>query len=186
MFVEDKRQDYAFSQIAILKYATLRTQREVCHVDTAASKLADWGFILQTRLRKFIELPTTDRRLLASAIVSVVKARIVVTFVPVRKILQPVPLRNDANLGDPERISWAVETAARIVPTGENCLVRAIAGREMLARRGVSSQIRLGIAKNSPDILKGHAWLECGDKIITGEGEHRNYAAMPTPSAETP
>jgi hypothetical protein len=142
--------------------------------------------MLQTRLRKFIELPATDRWLLASAIVSVVKARIVVTFVPVRKILQPMALRTDATLADPGRISWAVETAGRIVPTGENCLVRAIAGREMLARRGVSSQIRLGIAKNSPDILKGHAWLECGDRIITGEGEHRHYVAMPAPSAETP
>jgi len=142
--------------------------------------------MLQTRLRKFIELPATDRWLLASAIVSVVKARIVVTFVPVRKILRPVMLRTDATPPDSEKISWAVETAGRIVPTGKNCLVRAIAGREMLARRGVSSRIRLGIAKNSPDILSGHAWLECGDKIITGEGEHRNYAAMPTLSAETP
>ena len=142
--------------------------------------------MLQTRLRKFIELPATDRWLLASAIVSIVEARIVVTFVPVRKILQPVALRTDATLGDPVRISWAVETAGRIVPTGQNCFVRAIAGRAMLARRGVSSQIRLGIAKNSPDILSGHAWLECGDKIVTGEGEHRSYAAMPTPSVESP
>jgi hypothetical protein len=141
---------------------------------------------LQTRWRKFIELPATDRWLLASAIVSVVKARIVVTFVPVRKILQPVAPRTDATSPDSGRISWAVETAGRIVPTGKNCLVRAIAGREMLARRGVRSQIRLGVAKNSPDILSGHAWLECGDKIITGEGEHRSYAAMPTPSAEIP
>ena len=142
--------------------------------------------MLQTRLRKFIELPATDRRLLASAIVSLIKARIAVTFVPLRKILQPVRLWTDPTPPDSEKISWAVETAGRIVPTGTNCLVRAIAGREMLARRGVSSQIRLGIAKNSPDILSGHAWLECGDKIITGEGEHLNYVAMPTPSAETP
>src|SRR5260370_34094494 len=142
--------------------------------------------MLQTRLRKFIELPATDRWLLASAIVSIVKARIVVTFVPVRRILQPVALRTDATLPDSARISWAVETAGRIVPSGKNCLVRAIAGREMLARRGVSSRIRLGIAKNSPDILKGHAWLECGDKIIPREDDHRTYAAIPTPSPETP
>src|SRR5258708_35733887 len=122
--------------------------------------------MLQTRLRKFIELPATDRWLLASAIVSIVKARIVVTFVPVRKILQPVALRTDATLGDPVRISWAVETAGRILPTGQNCFVRAIAGRAMLARRAVRSQIRLGIAKNCPAILSGHTGPECGDKKI--------------------
>ena len=142
---------------------------------------------MQTRLSKFIKLPAPDRRLLASAVVSLIRARFTVMFVPVRKILLAAP-QNAAESSDTdaERISWAVETAARIVPTAKNCLVRAIAGREMLARRGVSSKIRLGVAKNSPDILSAHAWLECGGMIVTGEGEHRSYAAMPAPSIETP
>jgi hypothetical protein len=136
---------------------------------------------MQTRLRKFFELPAAERRLLASAIVAVVKARLAVTFVPIRKILLPLTPRAGAMIGDTNAasISWAVETAGRIVPSGKNCLVRAIAGREMLARRGVSSRIRLGIAKNSTERLDGHAWLECGDLIVTGEGEHRSFTAMP-------
>ena len=136
---------------------------------------------MQSRLRKFIRLPHADRGLLVSAVVSVLKARVTLMFVPVRKILLPVVPRTEPESSDIEaaRISWAVETAGRIVPTGGNCLVRAIAGRAMLARRGVSSQIRLGVAKNSPDILTAHAWLECGDRIVTGEGEHLGYAALP-------
>jgi hypothetical protein len=104
-----------------------------------------------------------------------------VVFVSVRKILQPVTPWAEAVFPEiiAEKIGWAVETAGRIVPTGNNCLVKAIAAREMLARRGVGSRLRLGIAKNSPDILLGHAWLECGDRIVTGEGEYRRYAAMP-------
>jgi Transglutaminase-like superfamily len=142
---------------------------------------------MQARLRKFIKLPTADRWLLTSAIISVIKARFTVTFVPVRKILMTVAPETDARSDtDLARISWAVETAGRIVPTGKNCLVRAIAGRAMLARRGISSQIRLGIAKNSPDILTGHAWLECRDRIITGEGEHLSFAAMPVGGLEMP
>lgn len=143
---------------------------------------------MQSRLSKFIKLPAPDRRLLMSAVVSLIRARFTVMFVPVRNILLPVAPRTDAVSAntDAAKISWAVETAARIVPTAKNCLVRAIAGREMLARRGVSSQISLGVAKNSPDILSAHAWLECGSMIVTGEGEHRSYAAMPAPSIETP
>jgi hypothetical protein len=134
---------------------------------------------MQSRLRKFIRLPTADRQLLGSAAASIVKARLVLMFVPVRKILQPVAPSASAQETDTAKISWAIETAGRIVPAGTNCLVRAIAGREMLARRGISSRIRLGVAKDSPDLLRAHAWLECGDRIITGEGEHRNYAALP-------
>jgi hypothetical protein len=134
---------------------------------------------MQSRLRKFIKLPAADRWLLGSAMAALVKARLVVMFVPVRKILQPVAPRAGAHAIDTAKISWAIETAGRIVPAGGNCLVRAIAGREMLARRGVGSQIQLGVAKDSPNLLRAHAWLECGDRIITGEGEHRNYAALP-------
>jgi Transglutaminase-like superfamily len=143
---------------------------------------------MQTRLSKFIKLPAPDRWLLSSAVVSLIRARFTVMFVSVRKILLPVAPQIEAVSSDTdaEKISWAVETAARIVPTAKNCFVRAIAGRDMLARRGVSSQIRLGVAKNSPDILSAHAWLECGSTIVTGEGEHRSYAAMPAPSIETP
>jgi transglutaminase superfamily protein len=139
---------------------------------------------LLSRVRKFITLPRADRALLMSAIVAIVEARMTVTFVSVRKILDPVAPRIDAKFTDADtsRISWAVETAGRVVPSGKNCLVRAIAGRDMLARRGIGSQIRLGIAKNSADVLSGHAWLECGDRIITGEGEHLGYSPMPVGS----
>lgn len=134
---------------------------------------------MQSRVRKFIDLSAADRRLLGLAVASLVKARLAVMFVPVRKILQPVTPWASAQDTDTARIGWAVETAGRIVPAGDNCLVRAIAGREMLARRGISSQIRLGVAKNSSDLLRAHAWLECGDRIVTGESERRNYAALP-------
>ncbi|MGC2491326.1 lasso peptide biosynthesis B2 protein [Candidatus Binatus sp.] len=136
---------------------------------------------MQSRLRKFIKLQAADRRLLGSAAAALVKARLLVMFVPIRKILQPVTPRAGVISQGTEaaKIGWAVETAGRIVPAGGNCLVRAIAGREMLARRGIGSHVRVGVAKNSPDLLRAHAWLECGDRIITGEGEHRNFAALP-------
>jgi hypothetical protein len=136
---------------------------------------------MRARLRKFIKLPRPDRRLLVSAIVALIKARLTVAFVPLRKILQPVAPHSGAISSDSDlaRITWAVDAASRIVPTARNCLVRAIAGRELLARGGVSSQLRLGIVKSSRDRLSGHSWLECGGRIITGEGEHRSHAEIP-------
>ncbi len=49
----------------------------------------------------------------------------------------------------------------------------------MLARYGFSSQIRLGVRKNDLEKLEGHAWLDCGEKIITGGDVHQAYAEMP-------
>jgi Transglutaminase-like superfamily len=136
---------------------------------------------MESRLRKFIKLPAPDRGLLAAAVIALVKARVTVAFVPIRKILRPVTPRTAAGFPDADaaRIGWAVEAASRVVPSAKNCLVRAIAGRELLARHGFSSQIQLGIGKNPADTLRGHAWLECGEMIITGEGEHLDFVAMP-------
>jgi len=140
---------------------------------------------MSARVRKFMGLPAADRRLFVSAAIALVKARLMVTLVPVRKILRPVTPRTAAISADLDaaRIGWAVETAAHFVPSAKNCLVRAIAGRELLARHGLASEIRLGIGKTSADRLSGHAWLECGQRIITGEGEHLDFAAMPVGDA---
>jgi hypothetical protein len=132
-------------------------------------------------LRKFINLSPSDRALLAAAAIALVRGRIFLTLVPIRQILRPVAPRAAAlsQYTSAQKIGWAVETAARRVPTGGNCLVRAIAGRTMLARYGFSSQIRLGVRKNGPTKLDGHAWLECDGKIITGEDVHLDYADIP-------
>jgi hypothetical protein len=118
---------------------------------------------------------------LSAAAILIVKARLTLMFVPIRRILEPLPPCAGANLhgSDATRIGWAVETMSSVVPGGKNCLVRAIAGRALLARHGYAGRIRIGIGKGSADILKAHAWLECDDLIVTGAGEHRNFAAMP-------
>jgi Transglutaminase-like superfamily len=49
----------------------------------------------------------------------------------------------------------------------------------MLARYGLSSRIQLGVRKNGPDKLEGHAWLVCEGMIVTGEGVDEEYGEMP-------
>ncbi len=136
---------------------------------------------MPARLRQFFELPAPDRRLLWSAMIALVKARFIVMFVPVRKIMRPASLRIERPSADsdPARIGWAIEAASRSLPMVKNCLVKAIAGRNLLARHGLCGQIRLGVLKNSLDTLSGHAWLECADRVITGAGDHCSYAVMP-------
>jgi hypothetical protein len=132
-------------------------------------------------LRKFVQLPAPDRRLLILAFIALVKARIEVSFLPLRQLLRPVApnIKYVSPNTDAGKVGWAVETMSRFVPLTGNCLVRAIAGRAILARCGVRAQIRLGITKETPASLSRHAWLECGDRIITGEGEPLKYASMP-------
>jgi hypothetical protein len=68
-----------------------------------------------------------------------------------------------------ERVSWAVATASRNLPWDCLCLAQAMAGKAMLKRRGIPSTLYLGLAKDGAAQSQGHAWLKCGEKILTGQ-----------------
>ncbi|MCV2877661.1 lasso peptide biosynthesis B2 protein [Sedimentimonas flavescens] len=77
--------------------------------------------------------------------------------------------RLDVNdLARAHSVGRAISRAARIVPWRSDCLVQARAAQAWLTGEGIASQIRLG-ARRLPDGAFGaHAWLVCGQDIITG------------------
>lgn len=65
-----------------------------------------------------------------------------------------------------EEISGAVRAGARLVVVG-NCLPQALAAENMLLRRGVACQLRIGVTRAQG--FSAHAWVEAGGKIVHGE-----------------
>jgi hypothetical protein len=47
------------------------------------------------------------------------------------------------------------------------CLVQALAARWLLARRGIASDLHIGVLKND-DALEAHAWLERDGRVLVG------------------
>ena len=77
------------------------------------------------------------------------------------------------------QIVGAVERASSVVPGTRNCLVRAIAARRMLARRGLRSELRIGVAKDAADGFTAHAWLDGEDgAILIGAFEPGRYVRL--------
>lgn len=58
-----------------------------------------------------------------------------------------------------ERLHRLVAAAARLHVVQPKCLARAVVLRDMLARRGVSSWIRIGVMHERSGV-SAHAWLE--------------------------
>jgi len=60
-------------------------------------------------------------------------------------------------------------------PLGKTtCLVRAVAGWLLLARRGISGQIRFGVRKEQ-GVVFAHAWLMVGREILLGGDEAEGF-----------
>lgn len=77
-----------------------------------------------------------------------------------------------------QRVCRMVLAAARHSLMRSTCLERSLALWWLLARKGISSQLRIG-ARKSEGKFEAHAWVERnGEAIGEPEGTHRHYAAF--------
>lgn len=74
----------------------------------------------------------------------------------------------DAPPGFAERVAYVLPRIARRLPWRSDCLIQAIAGQNWLASRGMASEIRIGVERPEDGTFGAHAWLACGDQIVTG------------------
>lgn len=134
---------------------------------------------------RFRALPLERRAISIEAVIALAIARVLVLTLPVRWIARRLDRQAAAISGaraeaaDVMReVGWAVRAAAPKTPWKSACLVQALAGKWMLARRGLRSTIHLGVAKDSDGTLQAHAWLCAGDRVLTGGAQMRRFTRI--------
>ena len=133
-------------------------------------------------LARVSRLAGADRRLLARAGVlqlAVVGGLRVLSFERLQRGL--AWLARDSN-GPPapplERMVWAVEATARVLP-GTTCLSQALTAQVLLQRAGYPARLRIGVSRGGQDGLEAHAWLESADRLVIGGDGHERYSPLP-------
>jgi hypothetical protein len=104
-------------------------------------------------------------------------ALMIVRSLPFRSIVR---LTGRAEAGSPDHhvnhrpedlhtrdVGSALRSGAWRLPWHSTCLVRAVAGRLMLLRRGISSALILGVATSNGQ-TRAHAWLLAGGGTVCG------------------
>src|SRR5215217_7114582 len=133
------------------------------------------------RLHKFLNLPSSDRRLLVGTALLLGAVRLGLRVLPFRvlqrvitKVAQAPASANNANQSSVDRLVWAVTVASRYVPKA-TCLTQALGAQILLGRRAHPARLRIGVARSEEGRLEAHAWLEYEDKVIVGGGELSRY-----------
>jgi len=127
-----------------------------------------------------------SRRAALEAMCFLVIAWVMVRMVPFRhwgRLLGPrvegeLPEHSMAMDAATRHVRWSVESVAHHLPWHSTCLMRALAGRLMLRRRGIASQIVLAARPASAGALEAHAWLTACDGIVLGESEAADYRPL--------
>jgi hypothetical protein len=79
-------------------------------------------------------------------------------------------------------IGWAVRAVAVRTPWTSTCLAQALAGAQMLRRRGITSTLTLGVAlaPDKTERMEAHAWLQHSGVFLTGEAGHQRFTPIST------
>ena len=132
-------------------------------------------------LRQLLRIPPRKIALLVEASFWLAMARVALWVVPFPRIgrylgrlLPPSPQTEPSTRDEmllAKRVGWAVNTVADHLPVDLVCLPRALAGWQMLHRRGVSSRLHFGALRERPagkTKLETHAWLSTPGVEVTG------------------
>ena len=136
--------------------------------------------------RRAASLSQLDWRYLAIAVKELLIARIRHVSQPVGKILRELQDKRIQSDGDTRsevdllRLSWAIGAAAARVPWRSDCLLQAMAADRWLRRRGMQPEFFVGVTKDAGGQLEAHAWLRCGDAMVTG-ADDRNFTNLIEP-----
>ena len=68
-----------------------------------------------------------------------------------------------------DRIIWALNTAGAMVLSEKPCLAIAMAAHWLLGRRGVPTDLRIGVARGGVGNLEAHAWVEQNGRVLIGQ-----------------
>ena len=133
--------------------------------------------------RRFMQLDGVDKWLLLRAAGWLAIARIMLVVMPFRRLAARLSSESGSSHTEPDqemlqRISYTVSAAANNVPWRSDCFPQTIAARMLLKRYGYTSTIHFGIDRVGEDRLEGHAWLTCGETVVTGGGELDRYTEI--------
>jgi hypothetical protein len=141
--------------------------------------------ILSRKIKAFFRMDTSEQLLLLEAFVYLAWARILKSM----KFSKVAPLlgthmdetsfeQNASDLTILRDISVAINKMSNYTFWESKCLVKAIAGMQMLQRRHIESTLYLGTAKDESGIMVAHAWLRSGSMYITGAEEMNRFTVV--------
>ncbi|MGJ5675416.1 MAG: lasso peptide biosynthesis B2 protein [Nostochopsis sp.] len=143
------------------------------------------------QLRKFFKLTASDRLLLVKAVFLLAVIRIGLKSLPFQqlrgllaKISQPRVKLQRANEASVNKVAWAVIVASPYLRAV--CLPQALATQVLLARPGITTQLRIGFTRSKGGQMSAHAWVEYqGQVVIGGAGNMARYIPVPIPEVES-
>ena len=133
-------------------------------------------------IKKYKRLASSEKKLFIESFVLSFKIRVLIKFYPMKKYAHKLgeenKLSDNIELAEIEKLKPFIVNIKRVSRYSiwrTKCFEEAFTLKKIIEKRGYSSTIYFGIAKEESNNLKAHAWLKIGDIIIIGGRGHKQY-----------
>ena len=141
------------------------------------------------RTKLFFALSPQERKLFLEAYIMLAFMRAAILTISFKRLtrflhhskdtIRPSALTGE-QLHTAKCIGKAINQAMGNTPWKSACLAQALTAQRMLKKRDISGVFYLGVKKdkNAEEKMAAHAWLQCGESIITGEKGHEAFTIL--------
>jgi len=140
------------------------------------------------KLKKFLVLSRLQKTLFLEAYATLTRVRVALLIFSFKQLVTSAGIDRNAVIRDDlskelgvqaEIIGNVIIMAANNTPWSSSCLVQALTAQRMLQRRGIPGALHLGTARSEDkNSVCAHAWIQCGDTVVTGSCENRHFAVL--------
>lgn len=138
-----------------------------------------------SKLHTFVNLSSKDKWQAFRLLYLLPKSRWAVKRTPFKKVAErmgvlsepkevPVSAHEEAMA-----VQWGALTRSvgKLMPFRTLCFEQALSCAALLQAQGIAHCIHFGVKKHPEDAkrLEAHAWLQCGNAIVTGKKKHRQF-----------
>lgn len=137
-------------------------------------------------IARFLKIGRNERRLFFFACLVSAKCSLITLILPIRRYAHRLgekgkesPRRIPENqLSSIEKVRRSIIRVDRYTPWRKTCFTKAFTAKILLKRANIPSTLYLGVAKDSSNNMIAHAWLRCGDLIITGKEQMPKFTPV--------
>lgn len=140
------------------------------------------------QLRSFLSLPAVKKTLIVQAVFLLPLCQLCVKYIHFKKLIKifgltpfgDVPKTSSTDQENAILIQWVINRTSTLpLPIRPRCLAQALTARILLQKKGATTVLSIGATiKDSSMAMAAHAWLYCGDIIVTGEEEMGEYTQI--------
>ncbi len=123
-------------------------------------------------LRRFYQVPAVEKRLLVKGFLLSLPVFMLVYLFPLKTYMHLLKTKPSFRADEEHRLQMirltrrTMRRISRFSPVTLSCLVRSIVFKLLLNKLGVESTIALGVNNSRLQLLKAHAFVKVGERVV--------------------